>query len=131
MDLEDAGTRVKFVLHDRDASFTAVFDAVFQAAGARVLRSAAQAPQMNSIMERWIGSCRRELLDRALIWNQRHLMTVLREYENSYNTHRPHHAVNQAAPPRPLPNDVADLNHFRVQRHDRAGGVIHESRLVA
>ena len=97
MDLEDAGTRVKFVLHDRDASFTAAFDAVFQAAGARVVRSAVQAPRMNSIMERWIGSCRRELLDRTLVWNQRHLMTVLREYEDFYNTHRPHRTLNQAA----------------------------------
>jgi transposase len=82
MDLDDAGMSVKFVLHDRDASFTTAFDAVFQAAGARVVRSAVQAPRMNSIMERWIGSCRRELLDRTLIWNQRHLMTVLREYED-------------------------------------------------
>jgi putative transposase len=69
MDVDDAGMRVKFVLHDRDASFTAAFDAVFQAAGARVVRSAVQAPRMNAIMERWIGSCRRELLDRTLIWN--------------------------------------------------------------
>jgi len=82
MDLEDAGTRAKFVLHDRDASFTAAFDAVFHAAGARVVRCAVQAPRMNSIMERWIGGCRHELLDRTLIWNQRHLMTVLREYED-------------------------------------------------
>ena len=89
MDLEDAGTGVKFVLHDRDASFTAAFDAVVQAAGIRVVRSAAQAPQMNSIMERWIGSCRQELLDRTLVWNQRHLITVLREYEDFSNTHRP------------------------------------------
>ena len=103
MDLEDAGMSMKFVLHDRDASFTAAFDAVFQAAGARVVRSAIQAPRMNSIMERWIGSCRRELLDRTLIWNQRHLMTVLREYEDFYNTHRPHRTLNQAAPLRPLP----------------------------
>src|ERR1700757_2484785 len=79
MDLEDAGARVKFVLHDRDASFTAAFDDVFRAAGVRIVRSAVQAPRMNSIMERWIGSCRRELLDRTLVWNQRHLMTVLRE----------------------------------------------------
>ena len=85
MDLEDAGTRAKFVLHDRDASFTQAFDAVFQAAGIRVICSAVQAPRMNSITERWIGSCRRELLDRTLIWNQRHLMMVLREYEDFYN----------------------------------------------
>jgi putative transposase len=49
-----------------------------------------QAPRMNSVMEWWIGSCRRELLDRTLVWNQRHLMTALREYEDFYNTHRPH-----------------------------------------
>ena len=131
MDLEDAGTRVKFVLHDRDSSFTATFDAVFQAAGVRVIRSPVQAPRMNSIMERWIGNCRRELLDRTLIWNQRHLMTVLREYEDFYNNHRPHRSLNQAAPLRPLPDGVADLDHFLVQRRDRASGVIHEYHLVA
>ena len=52
----------------------------------------------NSLMERWIGSCRRELLDRTLVWNQRHLMIVLREYEDFYNAHRPHRALKQAAP---------------------------------
>ena len=130
MDLEDAGTQVKFVLHDRDASFTQAFDAVFQAAGIRITRSGVQAPRMNSVMERWISSCRRELLDRTLIWNQRHLMMVQREYEDFYNSHRPHRALDQAAPLRPLPDGVTDLNHFRVRR-DRAGGVIHEYRLVA
>ena len=85
----------------------------------------------NSIMERWIGSCRRELLDRILIWNQRHLMIVLREYEDFYNTHRSHRALNQAAPFRPLPDSVTALDHFRVQRRDRAGGVLHEYHLVA
>jgi putative transposase len=118
------------VLHDRDASFTAAFDAVFQAAGGRIVRSAVQAPRMNSVMEQWIGSCRRELLDRTLIWNKRHLMIVLREYEDFYNRAR-HRTLKQAAPLRPLPDGVTDLDHFRVQRRDRAGGVIHEYRLVA
>jgi transposase InsO family protein len=131
MDLADAGARAKFVLHDRDVSFTQAFDAVFQAARIQVIRSAVQAPRMNSIMERWIGSCQRELLDRTLIWNQRHLMMVLREYEDSYNSHRPHRALDQAAPQRSLPDGVTDLDHFQVRRHDRAGGVIHEYRLVA
>jgi len=131
MDLGDAGGRAKFVLHDRDASFTQGSGAVFQAAGIRVIRSAVQAPRMNSIAERWSGSCRRELLDRTLIWNQRHLMMVLREYEEFYNSHRPHRALDQPAPLRPLPDGVTDLDHFRVRRHDRVGGVIHEYRLVA
>ena len=68
---------------------------------------------------------------RSLTWNQRHLMTVLREYEDFYNTHRPHRTLSQAAPLRPLPDGVTALNHFRVQRRDRAGGMIHEYRLVA
>ena len=131
MDLEAAGTRARFVLHDRDASFTATFDSVFQAAGIRVIRSAVQAPRMNSVMERWIGSCRRELLDRTLVLNQRHLMIVLREYEDFYNTHRPHRALKQSAPLRPLPDGVADMDQVRIKRRDRAGGVIHEYRLVA
>jgi putative transposase len=125
MDLEDAGTRVKFVLHDRDASFTAAFDEVFRAAGARIVRSAVQAPRMNSVMERWNGSCRHELLDRTLAWNQRHLMTVLREYEGSYNT------LNKAAPLRPPPDGITDPDQFRVHRRDRAGGMIHEYHLAA
>jgi hypothetical protein len=74
---------------------------------------------MNAIAERWIGSCR-ELLDRTLVWNQRHLMTVLREYEDFCNTRRPHRALNQAAPLRPLPDGVTNLDQLRVQRRDRA-----------
>nr|WP_223297436.1 transposase [Catenulispora acidiphila] len=131
MDLEDAGTRMKFVLHDRDASYSCTFDAVFEAAGVRVIRSAVRAPRMNSIMERWIGSCRRELLDRTLVWNTRHLMTVLREYEIHYNNHRPHRALGQAAPLRPLPPNVIDLDQFRVRRLDRLGGVLDEYEQVA
>ena len=53
---------------------------------------------MNAIMERWICSCRRELLDRTLIHNQTHLLHALREYEHFYNTHRPHQALGMATP---------------------------------
>jgi putative transposase len=131
LDLGDAGTRATLVPHDRDARFTRAFDAVFQAAGIRVIRSAVPAPRMNSIMERWSGSRRRELLDPTLPWNQRHLMMLLGEYEDFDNSHRPHRAPGQAAPLQSLPDGVTDLDHSQVRRHDRAGGVIHEYRLVA
>jgi hypothetical protein len=72
MDLDQADADVKFVLHDRDAIFHEGFDAVFTAAGLRIVRSGVRMPRMNSIMERWIGGCRRELLDRTLIWNLPH-----------------------------------------------------------
>lgn len=65
MDLEDAGAGAKFVLRDRDASVARAFDVVFQAAGIRAIRSAVQVPRMNSIMERRMGSCWRELLDQV------------------------------------------------------------------
>jgi hypothetical protein len=81
--------------------------------------------------ERRIGNCRRELPDRTLIWSQRHLMTVLREYGDFCSTHRPHRALNLAAALRPLPDGATNLDRFRVRRPDRAGGVIHEYRLVA
>jgi hypothetical protein len=52
-------------------------------------------------------------------------------YEHEYNTRRPHRALSQAAPLRPLPDGVTDLDQFRVQRRDHAGGMIHDYHLVA
>ncbi|MEV4069983.1 integrase core domain-containing protein [Nonomuraea fuscirosea] len=70
---------------------------MFTTEGIRVVLTAPQAPQMNAIMERWIGSVRRELLDRILIMNERHLRKALAEYETYFNLHRPHRALNQPA----------------------------------
>jgi putative transposase len=131
MDLEDAGARARFVLHDRDASLTQALDEAFQAAGIRVIRPAVQAPRTNSIMGRWTGSCRRELPDRTLTWNLAHPMTVLHEYEDPCNSRRPHRAPRQAAPLRALPDRTTDPDHLRARRHDRAGGATHEYRLAA
>ncbi|MET7779685.1 integrase core domain-containing protein [Streptomyces sp. NPDC005388] len=85
-------------------------------------------------MERWVQTCRRELLDRTLIWNERHLLHVLREFEQFYNGHRPHRTLGQAAPLRALPEPVIDpeqIMRLDVRRHDRLGGVLHEYRHVA
>jgi putative transposase len=82
-------------------------------------------------MERWIGRCRRELLDRTLIWNQQHLLRVLRQYETHHNDHRRHRSLGQAAPLRPLPGAVIDLDAFRARRRDPIGSVIHEYTQVA
>ena len=73
-------------------------------AGIRTVLSGVRIPRMNSIMERWVQELRHELLDRTLIWNQRHLLRALREFEDHHNRHRPHQAMDQAAPLRPVPN---------------------------
>jgi len=131
MDLEEGAGRVKFLLRDRDILYPPGFDQVLADAGIETLRSAVRAPRMNSIMERWIGGARRELLDRTLIWSLPHLRRILTEYEAHHNGHRPHMALASAAPDRPLPPEVADLQAFRTRRHDRVGGVIHEYRQAA
>jgi hypothetical protein len=69
MDLEDAGCRTRFMIRDRDGKFPALFDTVLADAGVEVVLSGVRMPRMNSIMERWVQTCRRELLDHTLIWN--------------------------------------------------------------
>jgi putative transposase len=98
MDLEDAGCRARFIIRDRDGKFPALFDAVLKDTGLEVVLTGIQMPRTNSIMERWIQTCRRELLDRTLIWNQRHLLHALREFEAFYNSHRPHQGIANARP---------------------------------
>ena len=119
------------MIHDQDASFSAAFDAVFSAADIEVIRTGVRVPRQNSIMERWFRSLRAELTDRTLIWNLKHLMRSLREYEDHYNRHRPHQAMNQTAPLKPRPDNVIDLDAFRARRHDRAGGLLREYHQVA
>lgn len=88
-----------------------------------------RAPRANEYIERWIGGCRREILDRALIVNERHLRNVLAVYETHFNAHRPHRALRQAAPLRPLPNPVEPDG--KVIRRDLLCGLIHEYTQVA
>jgi putative transposase len=106
-----------------------MFDEVFRGEGLRVLLTAPQAPRMNAIMERWAGSARREILGRILILNAVHLRTVLAEYETHFNEHRPHRALGQASPLKALP-DPTRID-FKVIRHDRLGGLLHEHRQAA
>jgi putative transposase len=85
---------------------------------------------MNAIAGRWIGGCRRELLDRTLIGNQAHLRRILSDYETHHNQHRPHRSLSGAAPLKPLPEPV-DLDPYRIRRQAQVGGLINEYRMVA
>jgi transposase InsO family protein len=84
MDLEDAGCRARFLIRDRDVKFSGLFDAILAGAGIDVVRSGVRMPRMNSIMERWVQTCQRELLDRTLIWNHSRLLRALRESGQFY-----------------------------------------------
>jgi putative transposase len=130
MTLRDDVGRFRFVIRDRDAKFTAAFDAVFAAEGIRVLVTPVRAPRANAYAERWVGTVRRELLDRMLILRCRQLQLVLTEYADHYNVHRPHRALGQAPPLGPdEPTVVVPVG--SVVRRDRVGGLIHEYAQVA
>jgi hypothetical protein len=96
----------------------------------RIVKTPVRAPRANAIAERWIGSARRECLDRMLIAGERHLRLVLGEYADHYNTHRPHRALNQQ-PPAGRTGPPAEATAVRVLRRERLGGLIHEYAQVA
>jgi putative transposase len=115
MDLGEQAHLVKFMIRDRGSNFTAAFDAVLAGAGIRTVLCNVRTPRMNAIAERWIGGCRRELLDCTLVWNLAHLRRILRAYEIHHNQHRPHRSLDAAAPLKPLPEPV-DLNRYHARR---------------
>ena len=123
MDLGEQAHRARFMIRDRGSNFTTAFDAVLADAGIRTVLCNIQTPRMNAIAERWIGGCRRELLDRTLIWNQAHLRKMLRQYQTHHNQHRPHRSLYGAAPLKPLPETV-NLDLYRIRRQARVGGLI-------
>jgi putative transposase len=132
MDLDERGRRVRFLIHDRDSKFSAAFDAVFTGEGIRIVRTPVRAPNAIAHVERWVGSVRRECLDRLLIVGRRQLEHVLRIYVQHYNGSRPHRALDLDPPPAIAAargDPSAPLATLR--RRDLLGGLIHEYQLAA
>jgi len=136
MQFDDDGVRPRFLVRDRDSKFTREFDEVFRAEGIRVIKAPERAPKARAHAERWVGSVRRECLDRLLIVGRRHLQHVLATYTSHYNEHRPHRSLRQQTPLSKLPpvdeqaiGNAIDLD--RVRRRDLLGGLIHEYQLAA
>jgi putative transposase len=130
MNLGDHTNGLKFLIRDRDAKFTAAFDAVFAAVGVRIIKTPVRAPRANAVAERWISSAWRECLDRMLITGERHLRLVLSEYVEHYNVHRPHRTLGQSPPAGRDRPPLMDTN-ARVLRRDRVGVLIREYAQVA
>lgn len=96
MDLDDADATIRYLIRDRDGKYPILFDQILGEVSIQVVFTGVRMPRMNAIMERWVQTCRRELLDRILIWNDRHLRHALHEFEQHDNAHRSHQALNQA-----------------------------------
>ncbi|ONH25516.1 transposase [Pseudofrankia asymbiotica] len=128
MDLDQRTSQVRYLIRDRDAKFTAAFDAVFTAEDITILRTPVRAPVANAYVERWVGTVRRECLDHLLITGERHLAAVPADYVDHYNAHRPHRSLHQQPPDATGPPPHAPT---AVIRRDRLGGLIHEYQQAA
>jgi putative transposase len=129
MSLGEGFEDIKFLLRDHGSNFTPSFDAVFQAAGTRILPTAVQAPRMNATCERLVGTRRRDLLDRVLILGERHLRAVLTDYQTHYNTARPHQGIAQRVPddePDAPRATVTGIDTQQIRRKPIMGGPINE-----
>jgi len=129
MDLGDRAADFRYLVRDRAGQFTDAFDAVLAGAGIEAVKIPPRSPRANAYAERFVLTARTELTDRMLIFGERHLRTVLAEYEAHYNGRRPHRS-RQLRPPRP-DHPVADLSKERVKRRPVLGGLLNEYERAA
>ena len=122
-------TACRALVRDRGSQFTAAFDETFRSEGIKILKTPVRTPVANAFAERWIGTLRRELLDRTLIWNQAHLERLIVDYINHYNEHRPHRSLDQHPPSHIEVTPIRPASdHAQVHRTSRCDGLIHEYR---
>ncbi len=130
MHLADQERSFRFLLHDRDSKFSGAFDEVFRSEGMRIIRTPIRAPNANAYAERWVGTLRRECLDRILIVNRRHLEQVLRVYTAHYNRHRPHRSLSLQPPDQP-PALLVRAPAITIHKREVLGGLINEYKAAA
>jgi len=129
MDLGDRAAGFRFLVRDRAEQFTEAFDAVLADAGTEAVKIPPRSPRANAYAERFVLTARTEITDRMLIFGQRHLRTILAQYEAHYNGRRPHRS-RQLRPPRP-DHPPADLYQERIKRRPVLGGLINEYERAA
>jgi len=127
----DRLTDSKALVRDRGSQFIDTFDEVFRTEGLKILTTPIRTPVANTFAERWIGTLRRELLDRTIIWNQHQLERLIVDYIEHYNTHRPHRSLHQRPPTPRHPPNAESQGPPRVIRSSRCDGLINEYRHAA
>ena len=129
MDLGDRTADFRFLVRDRAGQFTDPFDAALASTGIQALKIPPRSPRANAYAERFVLTARTEVTDRMLIFGQRHLRTILAQYEAHYNGRRPHRS-RQLRPPQP-DHPIADLSQKRIKRRPVLGGLINEYERAA
>ena len=87
-------THTRALVRDRASQLTGDFDEIFCSEGLKILKTPVEAPVANAFAERWVGTLRRELLDRTSIWHQRQLQRLVTDYIDHYKAHRLHRSLD-------------------------------------
>jgi transposase InsO family protein len=118
----------RFLIRDRDTKYSGPFDEVFRSEGVRVIRTPIRAPNASAFAERFVRTVRRECLDHTLVFGERHLTRILREYVRHYNTERPHRGLCLETPE---PRSACARTDGEIVRIARLGGLINEYHRIA
>ena len=128
--LDDESTALRFLIRDRDATFTRAFDDVWRSTDVEIVCTPVRAPNANTVAERWVGTVRRECLVQLLIVGSRQLVRVLRVYVEHYNRRRPHRSLGLGTPSRS--GEAVSAPALRqLRRRNVLGGLIHEYERAA
>jgi len=128
---EELGKKPSYILKDWDTKFTAQFDAILESTGGTVKRISRQAPNMNPFCEAWIGSFKRECLDKFIVFGEAHLQHIAETYVAYHNSVRPHSGLDNevVGDERPTPEAVEEKN--GVVCESWLGGLLRHYRRAA
>ena len=119
---EDGAPR--YLIFDRDSKYEGEATEMLKCLGSKLIRTAYRSPWQNGVAERWVGTCRRELLDHVIVLNEVHLRRLVREYIRYYHEDRVHDALDKDTPQaRPVERRKAPRS--RAVAVPRVGGLHH------
>jgi len=120
----------RFLLFDRDAKFAAEVLSAVRDMGSEPTRTAFRSPWQNGVAERWVGSCRRDLLDHVIILNERHLKRLMSSYLLYYHEDRTHLGLAKDTPAS-RPTEIRSARERKIQSFPRLGGLHHRYAVAA
>ncbi len=120
----------RFLMFDRDAKFGNAVVTAAKAMGSQPVRTAFRSPWQNGVAERWVGSCRRDLLDHVIVLNERHLKRLVAEYVRYYHEDRTHLGLAKDTPVGRAAA-IPSANQRKIQSRPRLGGLHHRYDLAA
>jgi putative transposase len=126
MDLAERGEKASYLIKDGDTKFAEKFGEVFRGEGIKVKRLPYRFPNLNAYAEMYVQTARVECLDNFVVFGERHLEYLLREYEAYYNTVRPHQGLRNRTigGASPLPQESESLDPTEVECDSRLGGLL-------